>query len=293
MPGSLGLPIGSTDSTDGGDPNSGAVTIVNRTIFHSPIFSPNGIIPIPPTTAGNTLVIVQNSFWFPDYPRFNGKTAGWLDDAVTFTPNTVDVGIFGGSGIPGPLDTPPGPGSPQNAGSLIAYFTNIAGGVSQISYGDISRGTAYPPEWTIIYELSPCIVFDGNPVYTFIDEGNTSGSDPVGVPVNGPDGIAAIYFTGMTVMKNGAPGSLLASVNAPWQIDYQNLLSYATPQGGCAAFAIIPSESGPQQALWSGDGGDDWVSAAICLVSTGGGGGTPPPPPPLEDQFLPNVWIVS
>jgi hypothetical protein len=307
MPGSLGMP-GGTGFQSAGNPSGSDLSldlptlagdsfgawplVVNKTVVHwlSP-FGPDdghgGELPatlsFPPTTEGNTLVIVQNSLWGPDYPRFNGKTAGW-DDSANFTPNDQFSGIFGGSGLPDP------PGSPQNAGSLIAYFTNVPGGLSTISYGDVV-GHKGAPEWTAIYELTPSIVVDGNPKYIPIDEDNFSNASPfLNVPVDGPIDATGIYFAGMSTA--GTSADFFVSTSFPWVIDEQDAFGLTpSKETGIGAVAIIYGGAGTQQAAWDGGSANHgFVSSSISLVNfstSGGGGGAD------LNQFLPNVWIVS
>lgn len=302
MPGSLGLSAGSGFQQPSGTPTGSdlsldlppgigestvaGIAIVNKTVFHWPTAfndeQPDTSVPIPPTTAGNTLVIVQNSLWYPRYPVFNGVWARWVTQPTgsgqVVPPNTIDNGFFGGS-----ADTIP---QLENAGALIAYFTNIADGVPEIVF---KSGGA--PEWTVIYELSPCFMYDGNPVSGFVSEPSI-----VGYPVNGPLDVDAIYFAGITA-SNFSEGSFFDRVNPPWNIDEQDLFDdkggFFGATHGCAAVAIAGGR-GFQQPSWIGGSADDYfATTAISLVrGPGGGGGTPTPSPDL-DQFLPNVWIVS
>jgi hypothetical protein len=272
-----GPPFGASSNSDLTLPDQAplkAPTVVHKTVYHGA--NAPATITIPPTTKGNTIVIVQSSLWYPSYPVFDGIAGGWGPDGFTFTENDATHGIFGGSAdFPADL---------RNSGSLIAYFTNIRAGITGVVYtNDFGTGHANlggTPEWTTIYELTPCSMFDGNPKHGFLSE-----SPIVSVPVNGPSAGTAIYIGGMYT-ANVPDGSFFSSVSTPWVIDEQDLFTPAG-EGGCAAVAIIASGSGTQQAIWSGSSANDYfASASICLVgpagSTSSGG-----------IFQPNVCIVS
>jgi hypothetical protein len=319
MPGSLGLPGGSGLQQSSGNPSgsdlsldipsdSGSISsaaIVNRTVFHSPVIPRplpsgplvlnNGSVSIPPTTAGNTLVIVQMSTWWTSIPVFNGVAAGYPADYFGQTPiNTPDNGFDGdGSDFVYP--------NSLNTGAEIAYFTNIAGGVTEISYPTDfplvpsgTRNCGFIPTIGIVYELLPCSVVsifgtaDDTPV------AETSAPDLQAYAVTGPVS-GGIYISCLVTYSGDPMSGAFSGVNSPWELEYQETIN--EPSGRLflgAATALIVGGGGPQQAIFTWGGPDPnpyYGATSIALFCSALAG--PPTSGGDVNQFLPNVWIVS
>jgi hypothetical protein len=272
-----------------------SAVIVNRSIFHSyPVA--NGAVPIAPTTEGNTLVVVQMSQNWVSTPVFNNVCAGYPPGYFDDPPlNTQGNGFSGFQG-----DFPHG----VNTGSAIAYFTNIAGGVTEISYPGIvfsSHQTGFIPTIGIVYELAPCLVLDlFSTAYADQPDLRTTPPDLLTYAVTGPPS-GGLYIS--TIVYNyGGPLTKLtgafSGVSSPWTLDYQEKWTDPTHAWDIAvASAIIDDTtgvtSGTQQAVftWVGDdAGANYGAASIALFPLRSGGGTDN----LAElsQFLPNVWIT-
>ena len=317
MPGNLGLPAGtgpiqpsgSGSGSDlsldtGGDGSTGASLIVNRTLYRAPTehvsgtdtaVIDDGVAIIPPTTEGNTLVVVGMSGPAPNWPKFNGiipgRNAGWPiapDDPRPI--NTADNGYSGDAG--------PYPNG-YNSGSSIGYWTNIPGGLTEVSWDRNADGSVGPwtPTLAMIYELVPCIVTDirGSGEVDFTADPPTTVPDLQAWAVTGP---AANGFYISSILYSDYPtieGSF-SSVTYPWQLDYQETLMLPVNIIIAGAIAIISNGSGVQRATfhWGGSdhvGSTNYGATSIALLPTGPIG--PPSSASDLDQFLPNVWVVS
>ena len=297
MPGSLGIqgsqPLtGGSGSTGGGSdgtfdlPSPSGITssaLINRTIFHAPGIG-HGSVSIPPTTEGNTLVVVQMGATFVSRPVFNDVMAGYPIGHSGTPINTSDNGFSGAGDEPG-----------FNSGSEIGYFTNIAGGITTVDYPSDFHGAnaGYIPTIGIVYEFQgPC------PVVALlgtadIPDATTTPPDLVAYAIAGPDA-GGFYISSILATDDAGGSGAYSSVNAPWVFDYQESQNLPTIFIA-GAVAIIEGGAGTQQATfsWGGSATGDFYYGATSIVVLPGGGTTPTPSLGDLDQFLPNVWVVS
>ena len=219
IPGSLGLPAGTPQGLDatnpdstGGNQGGTAIPAAAPTIIHFSTLTDSGSIP--PTTEGNTLVVLVNNVnWWPYVNSTETEIGIKWDTLVHFYDGIPMLNAINGPRNPVDAATYVGPFEIQGWVFPVSmyYLEMVPGGITSIqlnlAYGSEPQTAAF----AFVYEITPAVLDISSENLTQHD---TSPDTYVGdlAPTLGPLSLGDIgfLFTGIDNLHNSTPGTLVS-----------------------------------------------------------------------------------